>query len=137
MTRDNKGQAYLRIKGNAGVAGEVSQTLYNLQGGKTYAASVWVQLKGRRTASLMVRAASEGPAGFVPLDREGWKIVRADSEETGDREGPAVLRRAAQRLARRLSRGRRRLAGRRRRGPGTPGIPPEDARRESRPVAQP
>jgi len=91
MTRDNKGQAYLRIKGNAGAAGEVSQTLYNLAGGKTYAASVWVQLKGQRTASLTVRAASEGPAGFIPLNRDGWKIVRVDSEEKGETEGPAAL----------------------------------------------
>ena len=50
-----KGQAHLRIKGNNGAAGEVAQTLYGLEGGKTYSASVWVELKGKRTASLTIR----------------------------------------------------------------------------------
>ena len=25
------------------------------------------------------------------MDRQGWKIVRADSEEKGEKEGPAAL----------------------------------------------
>ena len=91
VLRDSKGQAHLRVKGSNGAAGEVSQTLRGLEGGKTYSASVWVELKGKRTASLTVRPVTDNAARFVPMDRKGWKIVRADSEERGEKEGPAAL----------------------------------------------
>ena len=91
IMHDSKGQAYLRIKGNYGAAGEVSQTLRGLEGGKTYSASVWVELKGKRTARLTVRPVTASASTFVPMDRKGWKIVRADSEEKGEKEGPAAL----------------------------------------------
>jgi hypothetical protein len=91
IKRDAKSQTYLRIKGNNGDAGEVSQVLHGLKGGQTYSASVWVELKGKRTASLTVRAVADRSSKLSPMDRTGWKIVRADSEEQGEKEGPAAL----------------------------------------------
>ena len=91
MMRDSKGQAHLRMKGNNGAAGEVSQTLHGLDTGKTYSASVWIELKGKRTASLTVRPVSDASPRFMAMDRKGWKVVRADSEEKGEKEGPAAL----------------------------------------------
>lgn len=86
---DNKGQTCLRVQGNNGAGAEISQTL-QLQPGKTYSASVWVELKGKRTAALAVRPVG-GAAGLVPADRKGWKILKADSEEKRQTEGPAAL----------------------------------------------
>ena len=51
---DTRGNPRLVISGNDGAAGEVSQVMTGLEGGKTYAASVWVQCKGTRTASIIV-----------------------------------------------------------------------------------
>ena len=91
IVNDSHAQTHLRIQGNGGAAADVSQTLY-LAGGKTYAASVWVELKGKRTASLTIRPVKTGAAAFAPLDRTGWKIIHADSEEKGRaKEGPAAL----------------------------------------------
>ncbi len=91
VVRDQKGQAHLRIKGNNGAVGEVAQTLYGLEGGKTYSASVWVELKGKRAASLTIRPLTDSAPRFVLMDRQGWRIVRTDSEEKGEKEGPAAL----------------------------------------------
>ena len=51
---DSRGNPRLVISGNHGAAGEVSQVITGLDGGKTYAASVWVQCQGTRTASINV-----------------------------------------------------------------------------------
>lgn len=91
IARDSKGQAHLRVQGNNGAPAEIIQTLYGLHGGKTYSASVWVELKGKRTASMTVRPVAAGGARLVPLSRQGWKVVRADSEAKGASEGPAAL----------------------------------------------
>ena len=91
LVRDSKGQAHLRIKGNNGAAGGVSQRIYGLEGGQTYSASVWAELKGKRAASLTIRPVTDSAPRFVAMDRPGWKIVHADSEEKGDKEGPAAL----------------------------------------------
>lgn len=42
------------ISGNNGAIGEVSQVMTGLEAGKFYAASVWVQCRGTRTASINV-----------------------------------------------------------------------------------
>ncbi len=60
-----KGTGAFAIKGNNGAPAEVTQTIYGLEGGKTYSASVWVELKGKRTASLTVRPVTDsGPGSF-------------------------------------------------------------------------
>ena len=51
---DRRGNTRLVISGNNGAAGEVSQEITGLEGGKTYAASVWVQVSGKRTSSVTV-----------------------------------------------------------------------------------
>ena len=60
IENDRLGNARLLIRGAGGAAGEVSQTITGLEGGKTYAASVWVQIKGRRLASLIIQPQAEG-----------------------------------------------------------------------------
>jgi endo-alpha-N-acetylgalactosaminidase len=51
---DRRGNPRLVISGNDGAAGEVCQVMTGLESGQTYAASVWVQCKGTRTASINV-----------------------------------------------------------------------------------
>ncbi len=53
VTRDRNGNAFLALTGEP--AAEVSQSLTGLSGGKTYAASVWTQTKGQRSATLEVQ----------------------------------------------------------------------------------
>ena len=90
ILNDANGQTHLRVQGNGGAGAEIAQTLYNLAGGKTYAASVWVELKGQRAASLSVRPYAPAQ-GFRPIDRAGWKIVRVSSAQPGaGAEGPAA-----------------------------------------------
>jgi endo-alpha-N-acetylgalactosaminidase len=55
ITNDAKGQTHLRISGNNGADGAVSQKLAGLEPGRSYAASVWVELKGKRIATLGVK----------------------------------------------------------------------------------
>ncbi|WP_308638076.1 endo-alpha-N-acetylgalactosaminidase family protein [Paenibacillus silvisoli] len=48
------GQSHLRISGNGGADGQVSQRLSGLERGRTYSASVWVEVSGDREASIRV-----------------------------------------------------------------------------------
>ncbi len=50
----NTGNSRLIISGAGGTAGSVSQTVTGLEAGKSYAASVWVQVKGERKASIEI-----------------------------------------------------------------------------------
>ncbi|WP_158702648.1 endo-alpha-N-acetylgalactosaminidase family protein [Paenibacillus faecalis] len=52
------GQTYLQIQGNDGADACISQPITGLEPGKTYAASVWVQLSKNRKASITVRIGS-------------------------------------------------------------------------------
>ena len=54
ITADDRGQVHLNIEGNNGADASLTQKLTGLQGGKRYAASVWLQLTGQRTATLSV-----------------------------------------------------------------------------------
>ena len=80
---DAKGQAHLRVKGNDGADATVSQVLFGLEGGKTYSASVWVELTGERTAAIGVREfKSFAPVPELPKDK--WKVIHVDSEEPAE-----------------------------------------------------
>jgi len=63
IAEDGAGNAYLVLTGES--AAEVSQMLTGLQGGRTYAASVWVQVKGARMASIEIDCGSKTTANFV------------------------------------------------------------------------
>lgn len=54
IANDDKGRTHLVISGNAGQAAAVSQTINGLKSGQTYAASVWLQLKGKRSAGIQI-----------------------------------------------------------------------------------
>ncbi len=51
IANDDHGDSYLRVSGNGGADATVSQEIRGLKSGQRYAASVWVQLKGRRRNS--------------------------------------------------------------------------------------
>jgi len=63
--------------------GEVRQTVRDLIPGRTYAASVWVQIAGKRDATLAVEAGAPEPAPFQ--DKQAWKIVSSTKRYAGDR----------------------------------------------------
>lgn len=54
IINDDFGQSHLRMAGGGKEPLEVHQTLYNLNAGQTYSASVWVQLTDRRAATIAV-----------------------------------------------------------------------------------
>ncbi len=55
IKNNEKGQTYLSVAGNNGADATIWQQITGLQAGKSYAASVWVEIKGRRKVSLVVR----------------------------------------------------------------------------------
>ncbi|MCW1924449.1 endo-alpha-N-acetylgalactosaminidase family protein [Luteolibacter arcticus] len=63
VAKDGVGNRYLTLTGEA--ASEVSQTLIDLQPGRSYAASAWVQVKGKRTASIEVECGGKKATNFV------------------------------------------------------------------------
>jgi len=83
---DAKGQTHLRVKGNDGADATVSQVLFGLEGGKTYSASVWVELTGERTAAIGVRA-FKGFAPAAELPKDKWTVIHVDSEEPAESAG--------------------------------------------------
>lgn len=62
IENDKRGNARLVIGGGDGAAAEVSQLMTGLEPGKTYAASVWVQVTGARAASLILQPQAPGAA---------------------------------------------------------------------------
>ncbi|MCK4999902.1 MAG: discoidin domain-containing protein, partial [Anaerohalosphaera sp.] len=82
FANNNYGQTEL-VMGSAG--GEVSQIVSGLEGGSTYAASVWVSVKDKQPATITVKP-------YVPtlkmpaINKETWKVVGTSS---GD--GKAVM----------------------------------------------
>lgn len=54
IENDKNGNARLLMAGADGAGATVTQTLTGLVGGRTYAASVWVQVKGAREAALIL-----------------------------------------------------------------------------------
>ncbi len=77
IKNDNNRNARLVISGNNGAAAEVSQIMAGLKPGRLYAASVWVQVEGKRTASIEV----------LPLGKEGLKPVFNYVTSTNVRHG--------------------------------------------------
>ena len=55
------GQTYLKVEGG-GADALVSQQIRNLKSGQTYAASVWVQLKGKRSAGIRISGLGDNDA---------------------------------------------------------------------------
>jgi endo-alpha-N-acetylgalactosaminidase len=72
---DAHGNARLVISGNDGAAGEVTQHITGLEGGQTYAASVWVQVRGQRKASLNVHV---GQVSNRPELRQSNYVTHTD-----------------------------------------------------------
>ncbi|UVI33172.1 endo-alpha-N-acetylgalactosaminidase family protein [Paenibacillus spongiae] len=70
------GQSYLHISGNGGADAEVSQEMTGLEYGKTYSASVWVQVSEGRSAAIIV-AQYGGPDVIKEINRTAvvnWDI---------------------------------------------------------------
>ncbi len=70
IVNDEKGQTHLRIAGADGAAGGVRQP-FALQSGKWYSASVWVEITGKRTATLA-----------AVLDQAGGELVSVSVDKT-------------------------------------------------------
>lgn len=62
---------------------EVRQSVTGLTAGQTYAASVWVSIKGERDASITVEPSAPTAPAFV--DKQSWKIVSATKQLGGDK----------------------------------------------------
>lgn len=60
VEEDGRGNPRLVISGGDSAVGGVSQVVSGLEGGKTYAASAWVQVTGKRLASVIVQPLAEG-----------------------------------------------------------------------------
>ncbi len=60
LENDKNGNSRLLISGNKGADAEVSQLIYDLPSGNTYSASVWVQVKGVRKASINIAFVKDG-----------------------------------------------------------------------------
>ena len=67
----------------APAAGEVRQTVRDLTPGQTYAASAWVQITGKRDATIAIEGGAAEPAPF--LDKQTWKIISSTKRYGGDR----------------------------------------------------
>jgi endo-alpha-N-acetylgalactosaminidase len=63
IANDSLGNSRLLITKPA--PAEVAQDIAGLEPGKTYAASVWVQVRGRRTASIAVKCGGQTASNFV------------------------------------------------------------------------
>ena len=68
IRNDSKGQTHLRVSGNDGADALISQTMTGLEGGKTYAASVWVEIAGERPVTLGVKGYG-GPEVVAPISK--------------------------------------------------------------------
>lgn len=62
IENDGDGNSFLKILGNNGAGGRVTQQISGLVPGTTYAASVWVRARGGRTAGLRVSDFGGKPA---------------------------------------------------------------------------
>ena len=78
---DANGNARLVIGGANGEAGQVRQALRGLQPGQTYTASVWVLVKGRRPATLAVRAG--GRTAATTVERTNVRHSAPNDPRTG------------------------------------------------------
>ncbi len=90
IANDPRGQTHLRIRGNGGAAGEVSQPLFGLEPGRWYSAGVWLELEGARTATMGVRPWPGHPGDLREAAKKGWRIVSASSEETSAEKSGAA-----------------------------------------------
>jgi hypothetical protein len=93
IRNDVKGQTHLRVQGNDGAGATISQVLYGLEGGKTYSASVWVELSGERSATIGVRP-FRGYLEEPELPKTKWSVVHVDSEEPAEGEAGGLGRHA-------------------------------------------
>jgi len=75
----NLGQTELVMKGQG--AASVSQVITALKPGKTYAASVWLSIAGKRPATLEVSGAAPEPPPFK--DRAAWMVLNAPRSVRG------------------------------------------------------
>lgn len=81
IVNDDFGQTHAEVKGNGGAGALLTQPIFNLKGGRTYSASVWVELDNGRSAAIGVHP-FRGYTAAEWSDRSAWKIVRVSSEET-------------------------------------------------------
>jgi hypothetical protein len=79
IKNDELGQTYLAAGANGGA---VSQTIRGLESGKTYAASAWVEITGRQTATLGVRPEAQ-TLKTPAIDKTKWKLVSASPSQGG------------------------------------------------------
>ncbi len=75
------GQTELVVRGTA--AGAVRQEIGGLEPGQVYAASAWVNIEGKRDATLAVEPAAPVPPPFV--DRQGWLLLSSTKSQGKDR----------------------------------------------------
>ncbi|MDQ6423481.1 endo-alpha-N-acetylgalactosaminidase family protein [Paenibacillus sp. LHD-117] len=76
------GQSYLRICGNGGADGGVSQSLRGLESGKAYSASVWVEVSEGREAAIRVSGYG-GSELSRSIRRTAVKNCDVDSDKCG------------------------------------------------------
>ncbi|MDQ8738776.1 endo-alpha-N-acetylgalactosaminidase family protein [Paenibacillus sp. LHD-38] len=76
------GQTYLHISGNGGADALVSQAMSGLEFGKTYSASVWVQVSAGRQAAICVTHYG-GPDVIKEIDRTAVVNWDIDSDKRG------------------------------------------------------
>ncbi len=88
---DIMGQRHLAIGGNGGAMGEVSQPVTGLKPGAWYSASVWLEIRGQRAATVGVRPWDGFAAARHTLDRDGWQMLSCSSEETQSEKASAAL----------------------------------------------
>ncbi len=76
------GQSQLKIEGQKRAG--VSQTLTNLEGGKSYSANVWVKIKGKRRAALEISGSGMEPAE-ASVEETTISTYVVNSDKRGDK----------------------------------------------------
>lgn len=80
IVNDEKGQTHLRIAGAKGAEGEVRQRI-ELKGGKWYSASVWVEVTGKRTATLAVLDVEGNPLAATTVEKTAFTNYSDNSDK--------------------------------------------------------